>query len=179
MGPDLTHVGSRRDQETIRQIIEDPLSNYDESEMPPFGEKLTKDRSTHWRDTWLHFDDLDRLLARALDHRTKRRRAALTFRPALGVHAVAVQLDLRRLLAVFAAVFRSGRHNAVAAGVGALLLVLLLGHWRSPSGHYAPLAAPSKLSRRWWAGRLFLHFDDLDCFLARAFDHHRAEPADA
>jgi mono/diheme cytochrome c family protein len=44
VGPNLTHVGSRRDEETIRQIIEDPLSNYDESEMPPFGEKLTKDQ---------------------------------------------------------------------------------------------------------------------------------------
>jgi mono/diheme cytochrome c family protein len=44
VGPNLTHVGSRRDQETIRQIIEDPLSNYDESEMPPFGEKLTKEQ---------------------------------------------------------------------------------------------------------------------------------------
>ncbi|HEX8028097.1 MAG TPA: cytochrome b N-terminal domain-containing protein [Vicinamibacterales bacterium] len=44
VGPNLTHVGSRRDEETIRQIIEDPLSNYDESEMPPFGEKLSKEQ---------------------------------------------------------------------------------------------------------------------------------------
>lgn len=44
VGPNLTHVGSRRDEETIRQIIEDPLSNYDESQMPPFGEKLSADQ---------------------------------------------------------------------------------------------------------------------------------------
>lgn len=46
VGPDLTRVGSRRDMETIRQIIEDPLSNYDESKMPPFGERLSADQIT-------------------------------------------------------------------------------------------------------------------------------------
>jgi ubiquinol-cytochrome c reductase cytochrome b subunit len=44
VGPDLTHVGSRRNYDEIRAIIEDPLSNYDESEMPPFGEKLNKEQ---------------------------------------------------------------------------------------------------------------------------------------
>ena len=34
----------RRNYETIRAIIVDPLSNYDESEMPPFGDKLPKEQ---------------------------------------------------------------------------------------------------------------------------------------
>jgi mono/diheme cytochrome c family protein len=44
VGPNLSKVGSRRDYETIRAIIEDPLSNYDQSEMPPFGDKLPKEQ---------------------------------------------------------------------------------------------------------------------------------------
>ena len=44
VGPNLSKVGSRRDYETIRAIIVDPLSNYDESEMPPFGDKLPKEQ---------------------------------------------------------------------------------------------------------------------------------------
>lgn len=49
------------------------------------------------------------------------------------MHAVAVQLDLRRFLAVIAAVFRSGGDNAVAAGMRALM-VGLLGHLRDLLG---------------------------------------------
>jgi ubiquinol-cytochrome c reductase cytochrome b subunit len=41
VGPNLTHVGSRRDYDTLRGIIADPLSAYDESVMPPFEDKLT------------------------------------------------------------------------------------------------------------------------------------------
>lgn len=44
VGPNLTHVGKRRDYKEIRAIIEDPLSQYDESVMPPFGEKLPKEQ---------------------------------------------------------------------------------------------------------------------------------------
>jgi mono/diheme cytochrome c family protein len=44
VGPNLTHVGNRRDYESIRAIIEDPLSQYDESQMPPFGDKLPKEQ---------------------------------------------------------------------------------------------------------------------------------------
>jgi len=44
VGPNLTHVGNRRDYESIRAIIEDPLSQYDESQMPPFGDKLPREQ---------------------------------------------------------------------------------------------------------------------------------------
>lgn len=44
VGPDLTHVGSRRDQQTIRRIIDDPLSVYDASKMPPFGQRLSAEQ---------------------------------------------------------------------------------------------------------------------------------------
>jgi ubiquinol-cytochrome c reductase cytochrome b subunit len=44
VGPDLTHVGSRRDEATIRRIIEDPLSAYEDSKMPPFGTRLSADQ---------------------------------------------------------------------------------------------------------------------------------------
>jgi ubiquinol-cytochrome c reductase cytochrome b subunit len=41
VGPDLTRVGSRRDAETIRRLIEDPLTAFPDSEMPPFKDTLT------------------------------------------------------------------------------------------------------------------------------------------
>jgi nitric oxide reductase subunit C len=41
VGPDLTRVGSRRGEESIRRLIEDPLSAYPDSEMPPFNDTLT------------------------------------------------------------------------------------------------------------------------------------------
>ncbi len=44
VGPDLTHVGSRRDLETIWRLIEDPLTAYPDSEMPPFKETLTAEQ---------------------------------------------------------------------------------------------------------------------------------------
>ena len=44
VGPDLTHVGRHRDDETLRAIIADPLAAYDESVMPPFEDKLTADQ---------------------------------------------------------------------------------------------------------------------------------------
>ena len=42
VGPNLTNIGSRRDYDTLRGIIADPLSAYDESVMPPFEDKLTQ-----------------------------------------------------------------------------------------------------------------------------------------
>jgi mono/diheme cytochrome c family protein len=41
VGPDLTRVGRRRSEESIRRLIEDPLSAYPDSEMPPFNDTLT------------------------------------------------------------------------------------------------------------------------------------------
>jgi len=41
VGPDLTHVGSRRDEATLRRLIEDPLWAYPQSMMPPFKERLS------------------------------------------------------------------------------------------------------------------------------------------
>jgi mono/diheme cytochrome c family protein len=43
-GPDLTKVGARRDYDSIRLIIEDPLNMYDESVMPPFDKRLTPEQ---------------------------------------------------------------------------------------------------------------------------------------
>ena len=44
VGPNLTHVGSRRDYDKLRAIIADPLAAYDESVMPPFEDKLSADQ---------------------------------------------------------------------------------------------------------------------------------------
>ncbi|HEX7283041.1 MAG TPA: c-type cytochrome, partial [Vicinamibacterales bacterium] len=44
VGPDLTHVGRRRDEETLRMLIADPLTAYPDSEMPPFKETLTPEQ---------------------------------------------------------------------------------------------------------------------------------------
>lgn len=44
VGPDLTHVGSRRDAAAIRDIIEDASMVYGESTMPTFKNKLTTEQ---------------------------------------------------------------------------------------------------------------------------------------
>jgi ubiquinol-cytochrome c reductase cytochrome b subunit len=41
VGPDLTHVGQRRDEAGIRDVIEDASLVYGDSEMPAFKDKLT------------------------------------------------------------------------------------------------------------------------------------------
>jgi mono/diheme cytochrome c family protein len=41
VGPDLTFVGRRRDEQTLRTLIADPLTAYPDSEMPPFEDTLT------------------------------------------------------------------------------------------------------------------------------------------
>jgi ubiquinol-cytochrome c reductase cytochrome b subunit len=40
-GPDLTHVGKRRDAEAIRRIVNDPVMEFGDTVMPAFGDKLT------------------------------------------------------------------------------------------------------------------------------------------
>jgi ubiquinol-cytochrome c reductase cytochrome b subunit len=40
-GPDLTHVGARRDAEAIRRIVNDPNDEYGDSMMPVYGLRLT------------------------------------------------------------------------------------------------------------------------------------------
>ena len=40
--PDLTHVGSRRDAAAIKRIIKDPTSEFPDTMMPPFGERLSE-----------------------------------------------------------------------------------------------------------------------------------------
>ncbi len=44
VGPDLTHVGRRRDEETLRKLIADPLTAYPDSEMPPFKDTLSAEQ---------------------------------------------------------------------------------------------------------------------------------------
>ena len=44
LGPDLTHVGSRRDRETIAAIIDDASMVYGESAMPAFGSRLSAEQ---------------------------------------------------------------------------------------------------------------------------------------
>ena len=44
VGPDLTRVGQRRDFETMRRLIEDPLTAYPDSEMPPFKDTLSAEQ---------------------------------------------------------------------------------------------------------------------------------------
>jgi ubiquinol-cytochrome c reductase cytochrome b subunit len=44
LGPDLTHVGSRRDAKEIREVIEDASMVYGESVMPVFKERLSADQ---------------------------------------------------------------------------------------------------------------------------------------
>ena len=44
VGPDLTRVGARRDFESIRRLIEDPLTAFPDSEMPPFGETMSAEQ---------------------------------------------------------------------------------------------------------------------------------------
>jgi ubiquinol-cytochrome c reductase cytochrome b subunit len=44
VGPNLTHIGRRRDFETIRRLIEDPLTAYPDSEMPPFKDTLSAEQ---------------------------------------------------------------------------------------------------------------------------------------
>lgn len=41
VGPDLTHVGARRDQADIRNLITDPSMVYGDTIMPAYGERLT------------------------------------------------------------------------------------------------------------------------------------------
>src|SRR5687767_3585809 len=76
------------------------------------------------------------------------RQSELLVPPAIGVHAVAVQLDLRRLLAVFAAVLRSGGHSAVAAGMGALRIGLLVSHGQALLRVLSARALPGESSAR-------------------------------
>jgi ubiquinol-cytochrome c reductase cytochrome b subunit len=40
--PDLSHVGSRRDAAAIKRIIKDPTSEFPDTMMPPFGERLSE-----------------------------------------------------------------------------------------------------------------------------------------
>jgi mono/diheme cytochrome c family protein len=40
IGPELTHIGARRDAETIREIITDPNDVYGDSMMPVYGPRL-------------------------------------------------------------------------------------------------------------------------------------------
>ena len=44
VGPDLSRIGAHRDAATIRKIVADPLSAFDESEMPPFEKRLTREQ---------------------------------------------------------------------------------------------------------------------------------------
>jgi mono/diheme cytochrome c family protein len=44
VGPDLTRVGSRRTESEIRRLIEDPLSAYADSVMPPFKDTLSAEQ---------------------------------------------------------------------------------------------------------------------------------------
>jgi ubiquinol-cytochrome c reductase cytochrome b subunit len=41
-GPDLSRVGARRDAAAIRRIVKDPTTEFPDSLMPPFGERLTE-----------------------------------------------------------------------------------------------------------------------------------------
>ena len=41
VAPDLTRVGRRRSEDEIRRLIEDPLTAYPDSEMPPFKDSLS------------------------------------------------------------------------------------------------------------------------------------------
>ncbi len=40
--PDLSHVGSRRDAAGIKRVIKDPTSDFPDTMMPPFGERLSE-----------------------------------------------------------------------------------------------------------------------------------------
>lgn len=44
VGPDLTHVGRRRDEDSLRRLIADPLTAYPKSTMPPFKDTLTPEQ---------------------------------------------------------------------------------------------------------------------------------------
>ena len=44
LGPDLTHVGRRRDAKGIREVIEDASMVYGESVMPVFKERLSAEQ---------------------------------------------------------------------------------------------------------------------------------------
>jgi mono/diheme cytochrome c family protein len=39
-GPELTHIGARRDAEAIRRIVTDPNDEYGDSMMPVYGPRL-------------------------------------------------------------------------------------------------------------------------------------------
>ena len=41
-GPDLSHVGARRDGDSIQRIIRDPTSVFPDTMMPPYGERLSE-----------------------------------------------------------------------------------------------------------------------------------------
>ena len=41
VGPDLTHIGARRDAAAIRRIVNDPIDEYGDSIMPAFGSRLS------------------------------------------------------------------------------------------------------------------------------------------
>jgi ubiquinol-cytochrome c reductase cytochrome b subunit len=44
VGPDLTYVGRRRDEATLRRLIADPLTAYPKSTMPPFKDTLNDEQ---------------------------------------------------------------------------------------------------------------------------------------
>ena len=44
--PDLTHVGARRDAAAVKRIIKDPTSEFPDTMMPPFGERLSEQQIT-------------------------------------------------------------------------------------------------------------------------------------
>jgi mono/diheme cytochrome c family protein len=41
--PDLSHVGARRDLAAIKRIIKDPTSEFPDTVMPPFGDRLSEE----------------------------------------------------------------------------------------------------------------------------------------
>jgi L-cysteine S-thiosulfotransferase len=44
VGPDLSHVGSRRDVDSLRNLITDPSTVYGDTIMPPYRERLTPEQ---------------------------------------------------------------------------------------------------------------------------------------
>jgi mono/diheme cytochrome c family protein len=44
--PDLSHIGARRDAAAIKRIIRDPTTDYPDTMMPSFGERLSEQQIT-------------------------------------------------------------------------------------------------------------------------------------
>ena len=43
-GPDLSRVGSRRDASSLRAVISDPTSEYPDTLMPAYGERMSEEQ---------------------------------------------------------------------------------------------------------------------------------------